>query len=106
MSKAFDSMITVPTRRAQSFPHWPDHLNPDAEIVDLDVEYLTVDAGSVEEGMVTLAASTRNSQDDAYGQEYDLTPTAARILGRQLQLAANECDAETDQADLEPPPSQ
>jgi len=42
--------------------------------------------------MVTVAASTNNAGLDVYGQEYDLTPSDARALGRQLMAAADESD--------------
>jgi len=42
--------------------------------------------------MVTVAASTNNAGLDAYGQEYDLTPSDARALGHQLIAAAAECE--------------
>jgi hypothetical protein len=84
----------IPVARAQAYPHtWPDDSSPeDAPIVDLDVHHLLVDT-MVFSGMVTLAASTNDAGVDAYGQEFDLTPSDARTLGHQLVAAADECEA-------------
>jgi hypothetical protein len=92
MTTTFDSMLRFPVARAQSYPHSPP-ADPTAEglILDLDVEHLVVDA-SVVIGMVTLAASTTKADSDAYGQEFDLTPTEARRLGYQLLSAADSSD--------------
>jgi hypothetical protein len=93
MTSTFDSMIAFPVSRAQAYPHtWPnDPSLEDAPIVDLRVDHLIVDT-LVYPGAVTLAASTRNAGNDAYGQEYDLTPADARALGHQLIAAAGQCE--------------
>jgi hypothetical protein len=89
MTSPFDSMIAFPVSRAQAYPHtWPvDSSREDAPIIDLGVDHLIVEM-LVFPGTVTLAASTRNAGNDAYGQEYDLTPADARALGHQLIAAA------------------
>jgi len=94
MNSSFDSMIAFPVSRAQAYPHtWPvDPSREDAPIVDLGVDHLIVDT-LVRSGTVTLAASTRNAGNDAYGQEYDLAPSDARALGHQLIAAAAQCEA-------------
>lgn len=96
MSQPFNSMITIPLRRARSYPHtWPSDPHWDAGdsgIVDLHVEHFVVDISVVEVGMVTLAASTTEVQRDAYGQEYDMSPAAARSLASQLIAAADELE--------------
>ena len=99
MTSQFNSMIAFPVTRAQRYPHtWPDDPSPEAApIVDLHIDRLAVDT-EVVPGMVTLAASTRDASRDAYGSEYDLAPTDARALGRQLMAAADECER-ADQAD-------
>jgi hypothetical protein len=92
MTRMFDSMLKFPVTRAKSYPHTePDRSGLDAPIVDLDVQHFVVDA-SVIVGMVTLAASTTKADSDAYGQEFDLTPTEARRLGYQLLSAADSSD--------------
>ena len=93
MTSPFNPMIAFPVTRAQAYPHtWPDDPSlEDAPIVDLGIHHLIVGT-EVFPGMVTLAASTTNACRDAYGQEYDLTPTDARALGRQLLAAADECE--------------
>jgi hypothetical protein len=93
MTSPFDSMLAFPVTRAQAYPHtWPDDPSPeDAPIVDLGIDRLTVDS-LVRPGTVTLAASTRNADRDAHGQEFDLAPADARSLGRQLIAAAAECE--------------
>jgi len=93
MTAPFDSMIAFPVSRAQAWPHtWPEDPSPeDAPVVDLDVHHVIVDT-KVSPGRVTLAASTRDAYRDAYGQEFDLAPTDARALGRQLMAAADECE--------------
>jgi hypothetical protein len=94
MTSPLDSMIAFPITRAQAYPHTrPVDPSPEeAPIVDLGVDHLIVDT-LVYPGMVTLAASTSNAGNDAYGQEYDLTPSDARALGRQLIAAAAQCEA-------------
>ena len=94
MTSPFDSMIAFPVSPAQAYPHtWPEDPSPEAApIVDLRVDHLIVDT-LVRSGTVTLAASTRNAVNDAYGQEYDLTPSDARALGHQLIAAAAECES-------------
>ena len=94
MNSSFDSMIAFPVTRAQAYPHtWPEDSSPeDAPIVDLGVDHLIVDT-LVYPGTVTLAASTRNADADAYGQEFDLTPSDARALGHQLIAAAAKSEA-------------
>jgi len=93
MTSPFDSMIAFPVSRAQAYPHtWPEDPSlEDAPILDLGVDHLLVDT-LVWSGTVTLAASTRNAGSDAYGQEFDLTPSDARALGHQLIVAAAECE--------------
>jgi capsular polysaccharide biosynthesis protein len=93
MTSPFDSMIAFPVSRAQAYAHtWPEDPSPEAApIADLGIDHLIVDT-LVYPGTVTLAASTRNAVNDAYGQEYDLTPSAAQALGRQLIAAAAECE--------------
>jgi hypothetical protein len=94
MTSPFDPMIAFPVSRAQAYPHtWSEDPAPeDASIADLDIHHLIVDT-LVYPGTVTLAASTRNAGNDAYGQEYDLTPSDARALGHQLIAAAAQCEA-------------
>jgi hypothetical protein len=94
MTSPLDSMIAFPVTRAQAYPHtWPvDPSAEEAPIDDLDIHHLIVDT-LVYPGTVTLAASTRNAGNDAYGQEYDLTPADARALGHQLIAAAAKCEA-------------
>jgi hypothetical protein len=88
MNRTFDSMITIPVTRAQAYPHtWENH-----DILDLEVHHLVVDVSVRESGVVTLAASTRNAQSDSYGEEFDLTPAAARALANQLVAAARACE--------------
>jgi hypothetical protein len=93
MTSPFHSMIAFPVSRAQAYPHtWPvDPSLEDAPIIDLGVDHLIVEM-MVFPGTVTLAASTRNAGNDAYGQEYDLTPSDARALGHQLIAAAARCE--------------
>ena len=93
MTGSFNPMTAFPVSRAQAYPHtWPEDPSPeDASIVDLGVDHLIVDT-LVYPGTVTLAASTRNAGNDAYGQEYDLTPAHARDLGHQLIAAAAQCE--------------
>jgi hypothetical protein len=95
MTSPFDPMIAFPVSRAQAYPHtWPVDPSPeDAPIVDLGVDHLIVDVSVIQVGTVTLAASTRNAVNDAYGREFDLTPSAARALGHQLIAAAAQCEA-------------
>jgi hypothetical protein len=94
MTSPFDSMIAFPVTRAQAYPHtWPVDPSPeDAPIVDLGVDHLIVDT-LVRAGMVTLAASRRDAGRDAFGFEFDLTPSEARALGHQLIAAAAECES-------------
>jgi hypothetical protein len=94
MTSPFDPTIAFPVSRAQAYPHtWPiDPSREDAPIVDLDVDRLVVEVSASEVGMVTVAASTPNGHLDAYGQEYDLTPSDARALGHHLIAAAAECE--------------
>jgi hypothetical protein len=94
MTSPFDPMIAFPVTRAEAYPHtWPvDPSLEEAPIVHLGVDHLIVDT-LVYPGTVTLAASTRNAGNDAYGQEYDLTPSDARALGHQLIAAAAKCEA-------------
>jgi hypothetical protein len=94
MSHVFDPFITVPTVRARAYPHtWPEDPDPeDAPIIDLDVELLAVDCHVVKLGLVTLAASTTHADRDSYGLEFDLAPSDARVLARQLIAAADECE--------------
>ena len=95
MTSPFNSMIAFHVSRAQAYPHtWPVDPSPeDAPIVDLGVDHLIVGVSVIQVGTVTLAASTRNAVNDAYGQEYDLTPSDARALGHQLIAAAAECES-------------
>jgi hypothetical protein len=91
MTSPFDSMIAFPVSRSQAYPHWPvDPPTEEAPIVDLGIDHLIVDTRVVEPGMVTLAASTRNAVNDAYGFEFDLAPSDAGALGHQLIAAADE----------------
>ena len=92
MTSPFNSMFAFPVSRAQAYPHtWPVDPSPeDAPVVDLGIDRLIVDTRVVEPGMVTLAASTRNAVNDAYGFEFDLAPSDARALGHQLIAAADE----------------
>jgi len=94
MTSPFNPMIAFPVFRAQAYPHtWPVDPSPeDAPIVDLEVHHLIVDVSVAQLGTVTLAASTRNASNDAYGQEYDLDPSDARALGQQLIAAADESE--------------
>jgi hypothetical protein len=94
MTSPFNPLIAFPVSRAQAYPHTrPEDPSPgDASIVDLGVDHLIVDT-LVYPGTVTLAASTRNAGVDAYGQEYDLTPSDARALGHQLIAAAAKTEA-------------
>jgi len=94
MTSPFDSMLAFAVSRAQAYPHtWPDDSSPEeAPIVDLGVHRLIVDKWVVKPGMVTIAASTRNAGVDAYGFEFDMTPSDARALGHQLIAAAAECE--------------
>ena len=94
MTSPFDSIIAFPVTRAQAYPHtWPDDSSPEeAPIVDLGLDHITVDTSVVHPGAVTLAASTRNAGVDAYGFEFDVTPSDARALGRQLIAAAAACE--------------
>ena len=94
MTSSFNSMLAFPVSRAQAYPR-RGRSNPspeEAPIVDLGVDHLIVDT-LVYPGTVTLAASTRNAGNDAYGQEFDLTPSDARALGHQLIAAAAQCEA-------------
>jgi hypothetical protein len=94
MTSPFNPVIAFPVSRAQAYPHtWPvDPSLEDAPIIDLGVDHLIVEM-MVFPGTVTLAASTRNAGNDAYGHEYDLTPADARALGHQLIAAAAECES-------------
>ena len=94
MTSPFESMIAFPVSRAQAYPHtWPKDPSPeDAPIVDLGVDHLIVDT-LVRAGMVTLAASRRDAGRDAFGFEFDLTPSDARALGHQLIAAGAEWGA-------------
>ena len=89
----------LPESRGAAYPHtWPEDPSPEAApVVNLDVHHVIVDT-KVVPGRVTLAASTRDASRDAYGSEYDLAPTDARALSRQLMAAADECER-ADQAD-------
>jgi len=94
MTSPFNPMIAFPVSRAQAYPHtWPEDPSlKDAPILALGIDHLTVDVSVIQLGTVTLAASTRNAGNDAYGQEYDLTPSDARALGHQLIAAAARCE--------------
>ena len=92
MTSPFDSLATFPVTRAQAYPHtWPDDSSPE-EAPILGVDHFLVDTWVVKPGTVTLAASTRNAGVDAYGFEFDVTPSDARALGRQLIAAAAACE--------------
>lgn len=87
----FDPMVAIPVVRAQAYTHsWPIEPAADvAGVADLAVDHLTVDVDVVRVGLVTLATSGVNSEADPYGHEFDLTPSDARRLGRQLLAAAD-----------------
>jgi hypothetical protein len=86
----FDGMLQIPVTRADFYAHedvaWS---GAHAGIEALDVEHLGVDVG-VTEGRVTMSGS--GASGDGYGLEFDIEPKAARILARQLVLAAEALD--------------
>jgi hypothetical protein len=91
LTKLFDPMITIPVVRAQAYTHGCP-MEPAADVAgvaDLDVDHLTVDVNVVGAGLVTLATSGVNAEADPYGHEFDLMPSDARTLGRQLLAAAD-----------------
>jgi hypothetical protein len=95
MTSPFDSVSAFPVSRAQAYPHtWPEEPPlEDAPVVDLDVDHLVVET-MVSQDTVTLAASTRNASIDAYGFEFDLSPSDARALGHRLIAAAADPGAD------------
>ena len=96
MIRTFNSMLFFPLARAQQYsPSTGTGDRDDHVITDLDVQFVTVDTSAVTVGLVTI--STRSSDPDleGYGEEYDLTPSAARALGLQLLAAAIACEAES-----------
>lgn len=89
MTVRFNSMLRFATTRAQMYPHWPIEGESDGHpITGLDVDHLTVDVSVIGLGKVTIAASMNDKVHDSYGVEFDLEPSVARALGRQLIAAA------------------
>jgi len=58
--------------------------------VKLGITRLGVDHDVVVHGRVTLSVGAR--RDDPYGYEFDLAPSAARLLAAQLLAAADEME--------------
>ena len=87
MTRRLEPMVRLPTTRAQCYPH---AYEAEPEIVSLDTTHLTVDIG-VSEDRVTLSASIDEQAQEpwGYGYEFDLEPTTARRLARQLASAAD-----------------
>jgi hypothetical protein len=94
MNQVFDPFVSIPTFRARAYAHTlPEESAPIAgDVLDLDVEHLIVDCNVVKHGLVTLAASTTDADWDSYGLEFDLAPSDARVLARQLIAAADESE--------------
>jgi hypothetical protein len=82
--------VEVPIARADFYPHSHDLGAP---ITRLEVTHLVVDIDVVEEGVITLAASTTAADRDAYGIEFDLAPSAARQLAAEILAAVTRVTA-------------
>jgi hypothetical protein len=65
-------------------------LRDDAGCVPLASTHFFVSAGTVEPGIVTVAASTSVAGASSY--EFDLTPESARLLARELLEAAESVE--------------
>jgi hypothetical protein len=82
--------LQIPLARADFYPHSDDLGAP---ITRLEVTHFVVESDVVEAGSVTLAASTTDADQDAYGIEFDLDPSAARELAAELLAAVTRMTA-------------
>jgi hypothetical protein len=94
MSQEADAPVLISIERADFYPH---RKNLDPLVKKLDTTHLVVDFNVHEVGMVTLAASTQDGGSDPYGIEFDLDPSAARLLAAQLNTAAAQVTAEASE---------
>lgn len=88
MNQQFDSTVEIPVTRTTYYPPEGEVGKLSKGIVKLGVTRLGVDHDVVLNGRVTLSAGA--GRDDAYGFEFDLEPSAARLLAAQLLAAAAE----------------
>jgi hypothetical protein len=86
MSQQFDTAVEIPVTRAAYYPPDGDDGMPSPGVEKLRVTRLGVDHDVVVNGRVTLSAGA--GRNDAYGFEFDLEPSAARLLAAQLLAAA------------------
>ena len=82
--------LQIPLARADFYPHSDDLRAP---ITRLEVTHFVVESDVDEAGFVTLAASTTAADQDAYGIEFDLDPSAARQLAAELVAAVTRTTA-------------
>ena len=88
MSQEFVSTVEIPVTRATYYPPEGEVGNDSQGTVRIGVTRLGVDHDVVVNGRVTLSAG--DDINDAYGFEFDLEPSAARLLAAQLLAAADE----------------
>ena len=88
MSQEFVSTVEIPVTRATYYPPEGEVGNDSQGTVKLGVTRLGIDHDVVVHGRVTLSVGAR--RDDPYGYEFDLEPSAARLLAAQLLAAAAE----------------
>jgi len=86
MTQPFDTTVEIPVTRATYYPPDEEVGNDSQGTVKLGVARLGVDHDVVVNGRVTLSAGA--SRNDVYGYEFDLEPSAARLLAAQLLAAA------------------
>jgi hypothetical protein len=91
----FDRMHETPVTRAMFYgPQETTWAVAADGMRALDIDHVTVDVDVTELGRVTISGS--GTPNDAFGVEFDLQPAAAKALARQLVLAAEALEDETE----------
>ena len=89
MTATFDPVTRIGILRADRYPDVEDWSDRSTLVEPLGSDYLAVDADVARSGRVILGSGASDPDADGRGVEFDLEPAAARLLARQLELAAD-----------------